>query len=30
VQSAYQAVDKIHFDGAHFRKDIAARALKHD
>jgi phosphoribosylamine--glycine ligase len=30
VQRAYAAVDKIHFDGAHFRKDIAARALKHD
>src|SRR5579864_276907 len=30
VQRAYAAVDKIHFDGAHFRKDIAARALKKD
>jgi phosphoribosylamine--glycine ligase len=27
VQRAYEAVDKIHFDGAHYRKDIAARAL---
>jgi phosphoribosylamine--glycine ligase len=25
---AYQAVDKIKFDGAHYRKDIAGRALK--
>jgi phosphoribosylamine--glycine ligase len=28
VQHAYEAVDKIHFDGAHYRKDIAARTLK--
>jgi phosphoribosylamine--glycine ligase len=28
VARAYEAVDKIHFDGAHYRKDIAARALK--
>ncbi len=28
VSRAYQACDKIHFDGAHYRKDIAARALK--
>jgi phosphoribosylamine--glycine ligase len=28
VQRAYEAVDKIHFDGAHYRTDIAARALK--
>ena len=27
VDRAYQAVEKIHFDGAHYRKDIAARAL---
>jgi phosphoribosylamine---glycine ligase len=27
VSRAYQAVDKIQFDGAHYRKDIAARAL---
>jgi hypothetical protein len=24
---AYAAVEKIHFDGAHFRRDIAAKAL---
>jgi phosphoribosylamine--glycine ligase len=28
VQRAYQACEKIHFDGAHHRKDIAGRALK--
>ncbi|HUM04846.1 MAG TPA: phosphoribosylamine--glycine ligase [Terriglobales bacterium] len=28
VQRAYQAVSNIGFDGAHYRKDIAARALK--
>lgn len=28
VERAYQAASKIHFDGAHYRKDIAARALK--
>ncbi|HEX3740596.1 MAG TPA: phosphoribosylamine--glycine ligase [Terriglobales bacterium] len=28
VDRAYEAVDKIKFDGAHYRKDIAARALK--
>ena len=28
VQRAYEAVNRIHFDGAHYRKDIAARALK--
>src|SRR6266852_2239496 len=28
VQRAYQACDKIRFEGAHYRKDIAARALK--
>ena len=28
VSRAYQACDKIHFDGAHYRKDIAARALR--
>jgi len=27
--SAYAAVDKIKFDGAHFRRDIAAKALRH-
>ena len=28
VERAYQAADKISFEGAHYRKDIAARALK--
>jgi phosphoribosylamine--glycine ligase len=28
VQRAYEACDRIHFDGAHYRKDIAGRALK--
>jgi phosphoribosylamine---glycine ligase len=28
VDRAYEAVGKISFDGAHYRKDIAARALK--
>jgi len=28
VDQAYRAVDQIKFDGAHYRKDIAARALK--
>jgi phosphoribosylamine--glycine ligase len=28
VQRAYEAVNKIYFDGAHYRTDIAARALK--
>jgi phosphoribosylamine--glycine ligase len=28
VSLAYEACDKIRFDGAHYRKDIAARALK--
>ena len=28
VARAYAAVDKIKFDGAHYRKDIAGRALK--
>lgn len=27
-QKAYDAVDKIHFDGAHYRQDIAWRALR--
>jgi phosphoribosylamine--glycine ligase len=26
--AAYAVVEKIHFDGAHFRRDIAAKALK--
>ena len=28
VQRAYEACEKIRFDGAHYRKDIAGRALK--
>jgi phosphoribosylamine--glycine ligase len=28
LAAAYAAVDKIHFDGAHFRRDIAAQALR--
>jgi len=28
VGRAYEAVSQIHFDGAHYRKDIAGRALK--
>ncbi|MCE9615663.1 MAG: phosphoribosylamine--glycine ligase [Lentisphaerae bacterium] len=28
VTRAYEAADKIRFEGAHFRRDIAARALK--
>jgi phosphoribosylamine--glycine ligase len=28
VQRVYEACAKIGFDGAHYRKDIAARALK--
>ena len=28
VRRAYQACSMIAFDGAHYRKDIAARALK--
>jgi phosphoribosylamine---glycine ligase len=28
VDRAYEAVGKIQFDGAHYRKDIAVRALK--
>jgi len=27
LRSAYAAVEKIHFEGAHFRRDIAAKAL---
>ena len=26
--AAYAAVEKIHFDGAHFRRDIAAKAMR--
>lgn len=29
VQWAYQAVNKIHWQGMHFRRDIAYRAIKH-
>jgi len=25
--TAYAAMEKIHFDGAHFRRDIAAKAF---
>jgi phosphoribosylamine--glycine ligase len=28
VQRAYEACEKIRFDGAHYRKDIGGRALK--
>ena len=28
VDRAYEAVSKVGFDGMHYRKDIAARALK--
>jgi phosphoribosylamine--glycine ligase len=27
IRKAYQAVDKIHFEGAHFRTDIGAKGL---
>jgi phosphoribosylamine-glycine ligase len=27
VDAAYAAVARIHFEGAHFRRDIARRAL---
>ncbi|MDY2848364.1 MAG: phosphoribosylglycinamide synthetase C domain-containing protein, partial [Oscillospiraceae bacterium] len=27
LKKSYAAVDKIHFDNAHFRKDIGQRAL---
>jgi phosphoribosylamine-glycine ligase len=26
--AAYAATEKIHFDGAHFRRDIVAKALR--
>jgi phosphoribosylamine--glycine ligase len=29
VERAYDAVMKIRFDGMHYRKDIAARGLRH-
>jgi phosphoribosylamine-glycine ligase len=28
VERAYQACERIRFEGAHYRKDIAGRALK--
>ncbi len=28
ARRAYEAVEQIHFDGAHFRRDIAARATR--
>ena len=28
ARRAYEAVERIHFDGAHFRRDIAARAIR--
>jgi phosphoribosylamine--glycine ligase len=28
IDNTYQAVDKIHFEGIHYRKDIGARAIK--
>jgi phosphoribosylamine--glycine ligase len=28
VERAYHACEQIHFDGAHYRTDIAARAMK--
>ncbi|MFZ0309392.1 MAG: phosphoribosylamine--glycine ligase [Candidatus Sulfotelmatobacter sp.] len=28
VQQAYRACEKIHFEGAHYRRDIAGRAMK--
>jgi len=27
---AYEAVSKIHFEGAHFRRDIADKAMRRD
>ena len=27
IERAYEAVEQIHFDGAHFRWDIGAKAL---
>lgn len=29
IEKAYQAVSKIHFEGAHYRKDIGKRAFKY-
>jgi phosphoribosylamine---glycine ligase len=30
VERAYRACEEIHFEGAHYRKDIAARAIKNN
>jgi phosphoribosylamine--glycine ligase len=27
IHTAYQAVEKIHFDGAHYRTDIGAKGV---
>lgn len=29
IERAYEAVNLIHFEGAHFRKDIGRKALKY-
>ncbi|HFC97277.1 MAG TPA: phosphoribosylamine--glycine ligase [Thermosulfurimonas dismutans] len=29
MRKAYQAVERIHFEGVHFRRDIGAKALRH-
>ncbi len=29
IARAYEAADRIHFEGAHYRRDIGARALGH-
>jgi phosphoribosylamine--glycine ligase len=29
-KNAYAAVEKIHFDGMHYRKDIADKAIKRE
>jgi phosphoribosylamine--glycine ligase len=29
IEKAYSAIDKVHFDAVHYRKDIGAKALKH-
>ncbi|HIE33309.1 MAG TPA: phosphoribosylamine--glycine ligase [Thermodesulfobacteriaceae bacterium] len=29
IKRAYEAVEKIHFEGAHFRRDIGSKALRH-
>ena len=30
LENTYQAVDKIRFDGMHYRRDIGSKGLKHD